>query len=347
MKAARWHGKGDVRVEEAAIPIPEAHELLLEVIWCGICGSDLEEFLEGPVMIPTEPHPARGTAAPIVLGHEVVGRVHVPAADGTGPSTGTIVVPDVVIGCGECPWCRRHEEGLCPRIAVRGQTEDGGLAQFMVADAASCLVVPDEMPIAHAALVEPASVAVRALRKLDGTIGRRIAVVGAGTIGQLVARTAAASGASVELVVDRKASRRELALLHGARAACAPEDAIAAVRSPDDAYDAVVECSGADGALAMALALTRRGGTVVALGIRSRSELFDSTALVLSEKTLVGSAAHLWDADSRPALDLIAKGRIAVDDLITHRVPLDAVTDGFALLADSATDALKVLIDCR
>ncbi|SDU85019.1 alcohol dehydrogenase catalytic domain-containing protein [Jiangella alkaliphila] len=343
MRAARWHGRGDVRIEDVPVPVPAPDELLVEVLWCGICGTDLEEYRDGPLTIPVQPHPRRGTRAPITLGHEVAGRVHTAAADGSGPPAGAVVVPDVVIGCGACWWCRRHEEGLCPELAVRGQTEDGGLARFMPAHAATCLVVPPGVAPESAALVEPASVAVRALRKAGDLLGARVAVVGAGTVGQLVARCAVAAGAVVELVVDPVPSRRELAVAHGARAAADPAGAAGA-----GGYDAVVECSGADGALPLALDLARRGGTVVAVGLRARPEMLDVVGLVLGEKRLVGSAAHLWDTDCAPALDLIASGRLPVDDLISRRVPLERVVeDGFGALADRAGDVLKVLVDCR
>lgn len=343
MRAARWHGRGDVRIEDVPVPVPAPDELLVEVLWCGICGTDLEEYRDGPLTIPVRPHPRRGTSAPITLGHEVVGRVHTAADDGSGPPAGAVVVPDVVIGCGACWWCRRHEEGLCPELAVRGQTEDGGLARFMPASAATCLVVPPGVAPESAALVEPASVAVRALRKAGDLLGARVAVVGAGTVGQLVVRCAVAAGAVVELVVDPVPSRRDLAVAHGARAAADPAGAAGA-----GGYDAVVECSGADGALPLALDLARRGGTVVAVGLRARPETLDVVGLVLGEKRLVGSAAHLWDTDCAPALDLIASGRLPVDDLISRRVPLERVVeDGFGALADRAGDVLKVLVDCR
>jgi (R,R)-butanediol dehydrogenase/meso-butanediol dehydrogenase/diacetyl reductase len=344
MRAARWHARGDVRIDEVPEPEPASDELLLDVLWCGICGTDLEEFLEGPVTIPIAPHPARGSSAPITLGHEVVGRVVRAAADGSGPPAGAVVIPDVVVGCGRCAFCRRHEEGLCDVLAVRGQTEDGGLAERMVARAATCLVVPDTVSPEEAALVEPASVAVRALRKLGQVGGIRIAVVGGGTVGQLVARVAVAWGARVGLVVDPREERRARALRFGAERACAPAEAEGSAGE----FDAVVECSGAPGAVASAIRLVRRGGTVVALGIRPAPDDIPTVDLVLGEKRLVGSAAHLWDDDSRPALELMATGRLPVADLISRRIPLaDVVRDGFGALADRDADILKVLVDCR
>jgi len=347
MRAARWHARGDVRVDDVPRPVPTPEEALLRVLWCGICGTDLEELREGPISIPLTPHPTRGTSAPIVLGHEVVAIVEEAAADGSGPPAGTTVVPDVVVGCGRCWWCRRHEEGLCANLAVRGQTEDGGLAEFMVATAASLLTVPAGVDADAAALVEPASVAVRALRKVPQVAGARLLVIGAGTIGQLVVRVALALGASSVVVVDPRADRRALAAGFGA----AGVDSTAKLGPllPEDTggFDAVVESSGAPGGVESALHAVRRGGTVVALGIRPGTEALTVTELVLGERRVVGSAAHLWDEDSRLALDLIATGRLPVADLVTHRVPLDRVVlDGFGALA-SGTGALKVLVDCR
>lgn len=349
MKAARWHDRLDVRVEDVPTPEPAADEVLIRVEWCGICGTDLEEYRSGPIIIPVDsPHPTRGTRAPIILGHEVVGRVVRAASDGTGPAVGALVVPDVVIGCGDCPWCARHEEGLCPRLSVRGQTEAGGLAEYMLARASTCLVVPDSVPADQATLVEPTSVAVRAMRKLGVTVGTRMAVVGAGTVGQLVARVASASGAIVELVVDPSEARRERAVRHGALGAVAPEGARDhATAATQGGYDVVVECSGAHGTLTLATAMARRGGTVLALGIHPTLESLDSADLVLAEKRLIGSAAHLWDEDSGVALELIASGRVEVADLISHRVPLaETVTSALELLGSGDPEVMKVLVSC-
>lgn len=349
MKALRWHGRGDVRVDDVPVPVPAPHEVLLKVERCGICGSDLEEYRSGPIMIPVAwPHPHRGGAAPIALGHEAVGRVVSAAADGSGPAVGALVVPDVVIGCGRCYWCQRHEEGLCGGLSVRGQTEDGGLAQYMVAKAASCLVVPDHVTADEAALVEPASVAVRAMRKVDSLVGASVAVVGAGTVGQLVVRVATAAGASVDLAIDPSEAKRARTLQSGAAHATHPDEALdVAARQPREGFDVVFECSGARGTLDFSTRLARRGGTVVALGIHPEGESVDAVQLVLGEKRIVGSAAHLWDEDSAVALGLIASGRLEVADLISHRVSLaETVESGFGLLASGQDDVMKVLVDC-
>ncbi len=349
MKALRWHGPGDLRLDDVPEPVPAADEALVRVLWCGICGSDLDEYRNGPVTTPMQVHPVHVAGEPITLGHEVVGVIAWPAEDGTGPALGEVVVPDVVVGCGKCWWCQRHQEGLCESLIVRGQTEDGGLAGFMVATASSCLIVPAEVEPMHAALVEPLSVAVRALRKLAPIDGTRIAIIGAGTVGQLVLRAALALGAIVDLVVDPVAERRASAVANGALNSVTPDSfETSDFLTLGSRIDAVVECSGARDALALAVRLARRGGRVVAVGLRSTDVGLPLTELVLGERQILGSAAHLWDLDGRPSLDLLKTRRVDVSDLISHVIPLErAIQDGFELLEREPDAVKKVLVDCR
>ena len=113
MRAARWHGRGDVRVEELPRPTPGPGELLLRVNWCGICGTDLEEYLAGPAIIPVEvPNGLTGRVAPLTLGHEFVGSVAALGDGVTDFSVGERVAPEVALFCGQCFFCRRHEYAL-------------------------------------------------------------------------------------------------------------------------------------------------------------------------------------------------------------------------------------------
>jgi len=193
-----------------------------------------------------------------------------------------------------------------------------------------------------------AAVAVRAIRKLPMPLGARIAVLGGGTIGQLVAQVARAAGAMYVLVVDPIGSRRQIAYDVAGVSACAPEDVDATVRSlPQPGLDAVIECTGKPGLVNLGLRLVRPGGTVVCLGMRSGEEAMTLTEIVLGEKHVIGSAAHLWDTDVADAVTMLSDGRIVGQPLITHRVGLDdLVSVGFAALDDPASGALKVIVDC-
>jgi 2-desacetyl-2-hydroxyethyl bacteriochlorophyllide A dehydrogenase len=335
MPAARWYAARDVRVEDVPVPEPREGEVLVAVERVGLCGSDLEEYRDGPVAIPA-------AAVPITLGHEVVGTVaHCPGGE---IAVGTRVIPDVVVGCGHCWWCARHEEGLCPHLLVRGQQQDGGLAGFMLADAATCVPVPGRLDPDVAVFAEPAAVAVRALRKAGDLSGAVVCVLGGGTVGQLVAQAALAAPTAHVVVADPVASRRELARAAGALA-CAPDEAATLVRSVSGGRgaDVVLECAGVPSAPATAVEASRPGGTVVLVGFRADTLALPWLGVVLGERRLVGTAAHLWDADVAPAVALLARGVLDPRPLHTATVPLSEAPAAFARLdADPAT--LKLLI---
>lgn len=345
MLAARWHGRGDVRVEEVPRPVPGPGQVLVEVSLTGLCGTDVEEYREGPVSVPVgAPHPLSGRAAPITLGHEVVGVV-AESPGGLLP-IGTTVIPDVVVGCGRCWWCRRHDEGQCPQLAVRGLQDDGGLARYMLAAAATCVRVPDTVPAEVAVFAEPAAVAVRALRKAGDLTGAVVCVLGAGTIGQLVAQAATNGPAAAVVVCDPDPARRRTA----GEAGCTTTDpdhaaeAVGALTGGRGA-DVVVECSGARTAPGAAVGLSRGGGRIVLVGFRSGDLALPWLDVVIGERTLVGSAAHVWDEDVTAAVRLLDRGLLDPRPLPRTVVPLSAVVErGFARLVGQR-DAPKVVVD--
>lgn len=339
MLAARFHGPGDIRIEEIPVPTPGEDQALVRVRWAGLCGSDLEEYRDGPIV----------TRPPVVLGHEIVGTIAVAAANGSGPAVGTDVIVDVVTGCGRCFWCERHEEGQCPNLNVTGLDLDGGLAEYVIGRANRLLPVPPELNLRHAALAEPTAVAVRAVRKLGNVTGRSAVIIGGGTIGLLVGQVLSHAGATPVVVVEPVQSRREIAhrLDLTSEWADSPENRAAALAAsmPPRGVDFVVECSGANGAMREAVHLLRRGGEAILLSVRPDDQQLDLTDIVLGEKTLRGSAAHMWDEDVAPALALLASGALDVEPLISHEVPLADARTAFELLADSTSGALKILVD--
>lgn len=348
MRAVRWHGRRDVRLDGVPEPRPTARDLVVEVEYCGVCGTDLEEYLEGPVNVPVARHPLSGASAPMTLGHEVVGRVVEPASDGTGPPVGTLVVPSTVVGCGSCWWCRRESEGLCELGVIVGLHADGGLADLMLSNASRCVPVPEGVDPAVAAFAEPTAVAVRALAKLPQVAGQRIVVLGAGTVGLLVAQAASAAGAELVIAADPDEARRQLALRSGAHQALNSEsDLGGAIQDLTDGLmaDAVIECSGADGMPGQAIRLTRRAGTCVLVGLHSHPQTFDLMDTVLGEKRVVGSAAHRWDTDVTTAVALLSSGRVDPRPLVADVIGLsDLVQDGFDRMARGELAGTKLLV---
>ncbi|HET6297727.1 MAG TPA: alcohol dehydrogenase catalytic domain-containing protein [Kribbella sp.] len=334
MSAVRWYGPRDLRVEAVATPRPSAGEVLVRVERVGLCGSDLEEYREGPVSIPPD-------AIPLTLGHEVVGTVV--ACPGEEVAVGTRVIPDVVVGCRHCWWCDRNQEGLCPDLPVRGQQQDGGLAEYMLADARTTVVVPPAVELDVAAFAEPCAVAVRALRKAGDLTGAVVCIYGAGTVGLSVAQAALSSSAAAVVAVDPVASRRRLASDFGA-IACSPDEAVTVIRDLTDGRgaDVVLECAGVPQAPA-AVELSRRGATIVLVGFRADRLVLPWLDVVLGERHLIGSAAHLWDEDVTAAVAMLARGTFNPRPLHTTTMPLTETPAAFQHLDQDPT-VLKILI---
>jgi len=341
VQAVRWHARGDVRVEEVPPPPPPGPgEVQLRVRWCGICGTDLEEWLSGPLFIPVDaPHPVTGARAPLILGHEFAGVVTA-AGDGvTEPAPGQRAAVDTLVYCGTCHWCRRGEVIRCPSLGALGLHGDGGLAELCNAPARMCLPVPDSVADDEAALAEPLAVAVRALRRARLQPGERVVVVGAGAVGLMAVQAAIAFGAASVAVIEPLPERRALAIRLGADRQVPAGDA-AALEA-----DVAVECAGSPAAVQTAVQALRAGGRAVVLGIGTRPVTVPPLALVVGERSIIGSLSHVWDEDFRIALGLLGRGTVQAAPVISDRIPLSAaVTGGLALLRDEAGKHVKILV---
>jgi threonine dehydrogenase-like Zn-dependent dehydrogenase len=268
MRAVRWYGRYDIRLDEVPTPAAMDSEVLLQVESVGLCGTDVGEYVFGPLEIPLGPHPLTGASAPMTIGHEIVARVIRPARDGNGPPAGTLVMPDTQLGCGVCWWCRRHETGLCRTAAVVGLHAPGGLTEFLTSNASTLLAVPESLTADEAVFAEPLSCAVRAVRKIERQlVGSTVLVQGAGTVGVLLTQLLSACGVGRLMVIDLEPARLQLAAKLGA-IQVANDDSLAAV--PEPGIDVVFECTGAPGQTATALRRVRAGGTVVCIGIHNR-----------------------------------------------------------------------------
>ena len=166
MKTLVFHGRGDIRYEENwpdPAP-PTADEVTIAVSWCAICGTDIEDYTHGGIIPIGTPHPTSGRMAPLVFGHEFVGRVAEVGKNVKHLRPGQKVAVECVMGCGKCYWCAKHEEALCPAMVSIGQHTDGGMAEYVNVPKENCIPLPDdadEMPFVAA---EPFAVTVRAMR---------------------------------------------------------------------------------------------------------------------------------------------------------------------------------------
>jgi (R,R)-butanediol dehydrogenase/meso-butanediol dehydrogenase/diacetyl reductase len=350
MKAAVWYGRDDLRIENVPDPTPPGPgELILKVEACGICGTDLEEYRHGPIFVPVAaPNPLTGCAAPIILGHEFVGQV---VAIGQGVKrfqVGDRAAPDVLIYCGECYWCQRHQVTLCENLSALGLTCDGGLAEYCKVPEAMCFPVDLAVPPEYIALAEPLSVAVRALRKGRLGLGETVAVMGAGTIGLFALQAALHGGAGEVIVVEPLAWRRELALQLGASAVIDPhaDDPVEALRDLTRiGPDVVIEASGSATVIPIAIDAARKAGRIVLVGIPVRASSLNFFRVVSTEKEIIGSLSHVYDEDYRYAVRLLEQGRIQAAPLISDIIPLDDLLErGIHRLEKQADTTLKVLV---
>lgn len=348
MRAARIHGRGDLRIEDVPVPAPGPGELLLRITGAGICGTDATLFRLGEAVVPD------GTQArwPVVLGHEFAGEVVEVGAGVRGLDTGTVVACGAGVSCGECPRCREGRTNLCLRYATHGVHRDGGLAGYCAVPAAICEPAsPHGVSGDAVALAQPMAVAEHAISVAGLVAGERALVLGAGGIGAFATWAAAQRGADVT-VFERDAERLAIAAALGAeRTVAADPDAEAvdqlAAHGP---FDVVYEMSGAQGPLDAAVALVRPGGRLVAVGIHGVQRPIDLDRITLQEITLHGTLAHVRSRDLPRALDLLGARTGAWSDVAPVVLDLGALAQpdgpaGAAPVRRAGAPAIKTLID--
>jgi (R,R)-butanediol dehydrogenase/meso-butanediol dehydrogenase/diacetyl reductase len=349
MKAARFHGRGDIRVEDLPEPHAGPGQVQVAVEWCGICGTDLHEYLDGPIFAPTPqaPHPLTGGAVPITLGHEFAGVVSEVGEGVTGLAEGDRVVVEPYDVCGSCVACRSGRYNVCRSLGFIGLDGDqGGFAERTVVDRRWVHPIGD-LSTEQGALVEPLAVGYHATKLSGLQAGQTAVVFGAGPIGLVTAAALRAVGAGQVVVVEPAEARKAKAPGAGADVVLDPtqEDVPERVRELTDGAgaDVTFECAGLDPVLAQAVASTRPGGTCVNVSIWGHPATFDVNSLVLSEIRLIGSLAY---AGRHPeVIDLVRDGVVDVEQFITGRIALDDIVEqGFRELIDHKETNVKILV---
>jgi (R,R)-butanediol dehydrogenase/meso-butanediol dehydrogenase/diacetyl reductase len=347
MRAVRWYGAHDLRMEEVAEPGLEPQEVRLKVKWCGICGSDLHEYTEGPILIPTRPHPLTGKTPPVVLGHEFSAEVMEVGSQVERVAVGDRVTANACLVCHTCAWCRQGKYNLCERLGSIGLCADGGFAEFTVVPDYTLFRLPDTISWEVGTLCEPTAVALHACVRGRVQPGETVVVVGAGTIGLLVLQGALACGAERVYVVEPLAGRRQIAEEVGAEEAWDPQT-IAVDREIHRLTgglraDVVFECVGKPQAVEAAVKLSGKGGRVVLVGIYTEASPLTWGRIQAHEKELIGASAY---TDEFPlALAMLADGRMRATPLIGAQIALSEMEDkGFQSLLASPDRNVKILV---
>ncbi|TYC61802.1 2,3-butanediol dehydrogenase [Rhodobacterales bacterium] len=346
MKAARWHGIKDIRVEDVDTPAPGAGEVAIKVAWTGICGSDLHEYLAGPIFIPVgDEHPLSHDKAPITMGHEYCGTISELGEGVSGLSVGDRVAVEPIFACGHCPACLEGKYNLCDSLGFVGLSGGhGGFAATSVVPAKMVHKMPDSLSMEQGALVEPAAVALHAVRLSAIKAGDTAAVFGAGPIGLLVVEALRVAGAAQIHVVEPSQERREKALELGATSAIDPmaDDPVEKIWAATGGVHVAFEVTGVPRVLPQCIESTRHDGQTLIVSIWEGEASFHPNTVVLKERDLKGTIAY---RNVYPAvMELMTQGYFSAEALVTKRIAIDEIVDeGFeALVAEKSQ--VKILV---
>ena len=299
MRALVWEGGSRVTVAERPRPAAGDGMVVVDVAYCGLCGTDLH--------ICAGEHPRARPG--IVLGHEISGRLHAAAG---GLAAGAKVVVDPLLSCGTCRPCRSGRPHTCADLRLLGIDLPGGAAEQVAVPADRVIPVSDTADLRLLAFAEPLAVAVRAVRRSGLVLGEEVAVAGAGPIGLAVAACARLAGAGRVLVAEPVPGRRRLAADLGFETTGALAGDAAEVVFDAAAHPAVA--AGLAGAVAV-------GGRAVLVGVYGAPAPLDLQALTFKEVTVIGTRVYSRD-DLRVATAMVADGRFDPSPLITRSVPL-------------------------
>ncbi len=354
MRAAMFFDRGTVKVQEVDAPTsPAPGEVLIKPQMCGVCGTDLHEYTDGPIVVPTEPHPLNGSHAPQILGHEF-SAVVVEVGDGvTELAPGDLCSVMPLIYCGTCYECQRGMHHLCRTMACTGLSSAwGGLADLAMVRASQLIKVPVGVSALQAALIEPTAVAAYGVDRSGMAGGDTALVTGAGPIGSLATLYALARGARRVVVSEMDPVRRQLAASLGEGLG----EVVTLDPSSDDVVDVLrdltggvgadvaIECAGKEAALQLCIESVKPAGHVVQTALHVRPASISAEALAVKDLTLSGTWCYpVYDFPRIVAL--VASGRLPVERVVTSTIPLESVVEGaFDRLITRGAGDVKILI---
>ena len=327
MRAALYYGRQDLRLLSVPEPNPGPGEVKLRVHYNGICGSDLLEYFDGPVTTRSTPHPLTGVQNPVIMGHELCGKV---VALGTGVddlAVGNLVAVEPVETCGHCLYCGLGQYNHCPELAIQGYNRAGGLAEYTVVKRRMAHLLPPGVSALQGALIEPLAIAWHTANRCAVEAGQVVAIHGAGPIGAGAFLTLKRRGVEA-IIVDPSPMRRATLARLGARTVLDPTacDVVAAIRDLTSGRGAHASIDAAGGAKAFAAMLhgTRIDGTAVVVAIHHEPVVIPPFDLLMPEVHLTGVALSV---NAFPAVIAeMAGGSYPLDGWV-ETIPFDGIIE--------------------
>ena len=335
VRAAVFPAPETCEIVEGELPAPAEQQALLRVEACGLCGTDAHIY--------RGQFPAR---FPLIAGHEFAGVVEEVGAGVPFLRPGDRVAIDPNMYCGSCRPCRRGLVHLCRNLAAVGVTQDGGFATHCLLPAGQCHKVPSHMPFDIAAMAEPVACCLHGIDRARIQSGDVVLLVGAGAIGLILLQLALLQGAAVTIVSEINPDKRAAAKRFGATTVVDPkkDDLEKIVRDATEGAgpDVVIECVGGRQTAQQAFDLAGEGGRVLLFGVAPKEARISVSPYQIYRKEISLTGSFTNPFTHARALALLASGRLHVEELISHRLPLDQVLRGIDLLESGAS--IKVLV---
>lgn len=349
MKAARWHGIEDIRIEAIANPLfPDEDWVQINVKACGICGSDIHEYENGPIALGKK-NGQRQQLPPVTLGHEFSGIINEVGKNVSNLTKGMKVVIDAGIPCCECHYCKSNLNILCNDRGILGLTLDGGFAEYINVPSKNCYPVEEEIDFGLLALAEPVTVALHALNRSEFKKDDEVLIIGGGPIGLMILIALTKKGIQRVGLVEPIEVRRSLALELGAQYVIDPinedQQQIVLENTSDLGADIVFECVGSERTFQSALSLTRKRGKFVVVGSSPENIPINFFDLLANEKEIIGTYGRLdeW----QEAINLLIKEEVSFRKLISHNFELNQAQEVFHNIINDKASYIKVILENR
>lgn len=323
MKAAVYHGPGDLRVEEVPVRKLKDNEVKIQVKYCGICGTDIHIFHGDGGCCDVTP--------PLVPGHEFSGVVAEVGAGVKAVKVGDRVTGDPNDMCGECYFCKNGMQHFCKNNIGIGTTVDGGFAEYVIMREKQVYKVSDDLSFIEAAMTEPISCCLHGIDLCNIKAGDTVLVIGGGPIGMIMMQLAKNAGASKVIMSEPVEEKREQALKLGATKTIDPlhEDVEAVLAEYCENVNVVIECVGNVHTQADAVRFAGKGATIMYFGLAAPEESFPIRPDDIFKKELHITSSYINPYSFERAIQILESGTVELESLITNVVPLDDIADVF------------------
>lgn len=323
MKAAVYHGPGDLRVEEVPVRKLKDNEVKIQVKYCGICGTDIHIFHGDGGCCDVTP--------PLVPRHEFSGVVAEVGAGVKAVKVGDRVTGDPNDMCGECYFCKNGMQHFCKNNIGIGTTVDGGFAEYVIMREKQAYKVSDELSFIEAAMAEPISCCLHGIDLCNIKAGDTVLVMGGGPIGMIMMQLAKNAGASKVIMSEPVEEKREQALKLGATKTIDPlhEDVEDVLAEYCENVNVVIECVGNVHTQADAVRFAGKGATIMYFGLAAPEESFPIRPDDIFKKELHITSSYINPYSFERAIQILESGTVELESLITNVVPLDDIADVF------------------